>query len=294
LHLVEQTGLKDLAFTSGGKAASFISGEPDIKDDGFQNKRKIEIPPATGKVGYCKKSTTFSIVTADSSSKGCFQRSVGEVSTGVRAFTNPGKFLKCTIPAARVSCSTTKGDLKLLVHPYWAPIGAARFLTLVERGFYTDIFLWRVNGAIIQFGADEKDARPEFNDIRDIEIADDAHIKEANPASGLPKYRMAHAGAPVPNSRDVGIFFVTGPNPHLGEERWEGGFADVVEGQKVVDSVYGGYGEGVDVQLLYGNSKGFKKKYSKIDTLSCWLDETGKVPKPRKRRRLHKRRRIST
>ena len=43
---------------------------------------------------------------------------------------------------------------------YWAPIGSARFMTLIRRGFYRNIQLWRVNGAIVQFGAEEKDAKP--------------------------------------------------------------------------------------------------------------------------------------
>ena len=40
-----------------------------------------------------------------------------------------------------VSCTTTKGSIKLEVHPAWAPIGAARFLELVSTGFLTDVAL---------------------------------------------------------------------------------------------------------------------------------------------------------
>ena len=40
-----------------------------------------------------------------------------------------------------VSCSTTKGTVKLEVHPAWAPIGAERFLQLVSSNFFTDVAL---------------------------------------------------------------------------------------------------------------------------------------------------------
>ena len=71
----------------------------------------------------------------------------------------------------------------------------------------------------------------------------------------------------MPNSRDEGIFFVTRPNKHLGAMRWEAGCGDVIKGKEVIDAVYGGYGEGVDVQLLYGNAAKFRKKYPKLDML---------------------------
>ncbi len=43
--------------------------------------------------------------------------------------------------ASLVSCSTTKGTIKLEVHPAWAPRGAERFLELVSSDFFTDVAL---------------------------------------------------------------------------------------------------------------------------------------------------------
>jgi hypothetical protein len=97
-----------------------------------------------------------------------------------------GKIVQCAVPSAALVCKTTAGVINIAVHPHWAPIGAARLITLVQRKFFTDIPLWRHNGMLIQFGADQK-SRPGFEDIRDIQIADDAHIEEANPKKGLPK-----------------------------------------------------------------------------------------------------------
>ena len=40
-----------------------------------------------------------------------------------------------------VSCDTTKGTIKVEVHPAWAPIGAARFLELVTTDYFNDVAL---------------------------------------------------------------------------------------------------------------------------------------------------------
>ena len=40
-----------------------------------------------------------------------------------------------------VECATTKGTIKIEVHPAWAPLGAARFLELVQAAFFTDVAL---------------------------------------------------------------------------------------------------------------------------------------------------------
>jgi cyclophilin family peptidyl-prolyl cis-trans isomerase len=263
--------MKQVAFEHWGKGLiRFHADSKPLETDGFEPKGLPSLGLSSGRIGYCKKDSKFYIVRADAHkvklTADCHSP-FAEIASGGEDLVMPeGHFSECTVPGTKVHCTTTKGDIQIQFRPYWAPLGVTRILNLVKRGFYDNIFLWRVNGAIIQFGADQKD-RPGFDDIRDIQIADDAHIVEANPKSGLPKYRIAHAGAPVPNSRDVGIFFVVRPNMYLGAERWEAGCGDVVKGQDVIDSIYGGYGEGVDVQQLYGDAKGFAKKYPKLDRL---------------------------
>jgi glutathione peroxidase len=42
-----------------------------------------------------------------------------------------------------VNCETTKGPLKIVVNPSWAPLGARRFLELVDDGFFNDHPLYR-------------------------------------------------------------------------------------------------------------------------------------------------------
>lgn len=45
---------------------------------------------------------------------------------------------------AVVSCSTTQGDLTIDVRGNWAPIGSQQFLSLVEKGLFTDLPFFRV------------------------------------------------------------------------------------------------------------------------------------------------------
>lgn len=53
-----------------------------------------------------------------------------------------------------VCCNTTKGTLNIEVHPTWAPIGAERFLHMVNSGFFsTKVGLFRaLQGFLVQFG----------------------------------------------------------------------------------------------------------------------------------------------
>jgi cyclophilin family peptidyl-prolyl cis-trans isomerase len=58
-----------------------------------------------------------------------------------------------------VTCNykTTKGSFSIHVNDEWAPLGAARFLELVDVGFYTDVYFFRVAlNFLTQFGAVEK------------------------------------------------------------------------------------------------------------------------------------------
>jgi hypothetical protein len=46
-------------------------------------------------------------------------------------------------PVEAVECSTTKGKLRFAIRRDWAPHGAARFIELVDEGFFTDHPLYR-------------------------------------------------------------------------------------------------------------------------------------------------------
>lgn len=55
---------------------------------------------------------------------------------------------------AMVSCSSTKGPLKIAIHEDWAPLGSNRFIELVESNFFeTQVALFRaIKGWLVQFG----------------------------------------------------------------------------------------------------------------------------------------------
>lgn len=67
---------------------------------------------------------------------------------------------------ATVLLSTTKGPIKIKVVPKWSPIGAQRFLQLVDDGYYHDVAVYRaIQGGLLQFGVvkdtDERNSRYE-------------------------------------------------------------------------------------------------------------------------------------
>jgi cyclophilin family peptidyl-prolyl cis-trans isomerase len=60
----------------------------------------------------------------------------------------------CVEPeVATVRLDTSKGPIFLKIVPKWAPIGAKRFLELVDDGYYGDIAIYRaIQGGLLQFG----------------------------------------------------------------------------------------------------------------------------------------------
>ena len=92
-----------------------------------------------------------------------------------------------------VSCETTKGPIKIEVHRDWAPIGAERFLALVEDNFYTDIALYRcVDGFLTQFGISQDHEKSHWHRKN---IPDDPNLN-----LGVKKNYLSYAGG-GPNTR---------------------------------------------------------------------------------------------
>ncbi len=135
----------------------------------------------------------------------------------------------------QVVLNTTKGQVKLDVHPEWSPLGAARFRELVESGFYADIAFFRVlDGFVAQFGiSGDPNVSREW---RTRTIKDDP-VKASN-KRGTVSYAMAG-----PNTRTTQLFINYGDNTQLDGMGFSP-FAQVVEGMETVDSLYSDYGEG--------------------------------------------------
>lgn len=128
-------------------------------------------------------------------------------------------------PHTRVVFETSRGDFTVELFPEKAPVTVKNFLTLVNEGFYENLYFHRViPGFVIQGGDPRADgwggpgyAIPcEYNDI----------------FYGVGVMGMAHAGKDTGGSQ----FFITHlPQPHLNGRHTA--FGSVVEGQAVVETI---------------------------------------------------------
>jgi len=158
---------------------------------------------------------------------------------------------------------TSKGSFVIEVHRDWAPNGADRFYNLVKNGFYNDARFFRVlEGFMAQFGVN---GNPSLSAVwRDANIKDDP-VKQSNVRGTV---TFATAG---PNTRTTQVFINYGDNAGLDGQGFSP-FGKMVSGMDVVDSLYGGYGEGAphgpgpDQARLqaYGNAY-LEKAYPKLD-----------------------------
>eukprot|EP00591_Stephanopyxis_turris_P006870 CAMPEP_0195519244 /NCGR_PEP_ID=MMETSP0794_2-20130614/14537_1 /TAXON_ID=515487 /ORGANISM="Stephanopyxis turris, Strain CCMP 815" /LENGTH=209 /DNA_ID=CAMNT_0040648367 /DNA_START=70 /DNA_END=699 /DNA_ORIENTATION=+ len=132
--------------------------------------------------------------------------------------------------------SGSSGTFVVGVHPDWAPIGAARFVELVDtQGFWKGIRFFRViSGFMAQFGIPGKpEVAKEWNQKK---MVDDPVMKSNE--RGFLSY--ATSGE---DSRTTQMFINLVDNSRL-DGMGFAPFAEVLEGMDVVDKIYSGYGEG--------------------------------------------------
>jgi peptidyl-prolyl cis-trans isomerase A (cyclophilin A) len=135
----------------------------------------------------------------------------------------------------QVKFETTKGDFVIEVTREWAPIGADRFYNLVKIGYFSDLAFFRViPDFMVQFGihGDPKVSTK----WRAANIKDDP-VKQSNQRGYI---SFATAGA---NTRTTQLFINFKDNVSLDRMGFSA-FGQVIDGMKVVDSIYSGYGEG--------------------------------------------------
>ncbi len=139
--------------------------------------------------------------------------------------------------AFRVKLETTKGDVVILVNRSWAPNGADRFYNLVKIGYYDDVAFYRVvKGFMAQCGFS---GDPAITKVwSQAQIPDDP-IVQAN-TRGMVTFAQPSA----PNARTTQFFINYGDNSYLKEHGTFAPFGKIISGMDVVDSFYGGYGEG--------------------------------------------------
>jgi cyclophilin family peptidyl-prolyl cis-trans isomerase len=139
------------------------------------------------------------------------------------------------------------GEFTVEVHPEWAPIGAARFSSLVDSGFFRENRFHRVVPRLLaQFGLNTNpDATIQDQDIPGSPISDRLLYQRFNEdevrAENI-RGRLAFAPGGK-DSRTTQIVLSLRDNRML-DEQGIPPFAEVIDGIEVLDKLFGGYGKG--------------------------------------------------
>jgi peptidyl-prolyl cis-trans isomerase A (cyclophilin A) len=139
-------------------------------------------------------------------------------------------------PQYKVRLQTTKGDVVILVHRDWSPLGADHFYELTKMGFYNDTRFFRaLKGFIVQWGIN---GDPKINkDWSEITIKDDP--PKVSNKIGTVVFAMAG-----PNSRTTQVFINLGDNSSSLDSQGFTPFGEVIQGMENVQKIYMDYGEG--------------------------------------------------
>ena len=137
----------------------------------------------------------------------------------------------------KVRLQTTKGDVVILVHRDWSPLGADHFYELTKMGYYNDNYFFRaLKGFIVQWGIN---GDPQLNKTwSEINIHDDPP-KVSNKVG-----TVVFAATGNPNSRTTQVFINLGDNSQTLDSRGFTPFGEVVQGMENVQIVFMDYGEG--------------------------------------------------
>lgn len=133
-----------------------------------------------------------------------------------------------------VAVETSQGEFVIAVHREWAPLGAERFLTLVETGYYDDARFHRVvPDFIVQWGlAGDPAFTAEWMN---------AHIPDDPVVASNTRGRIAFAFTD-PGTRATQVYINLVDNVRLDSTGFAP-FGEVISGMEVVDALYSGYGE---------------------------------------------------
>jgi peptidyl-prolyl cis-trans isomerase A (cyclophilin A) len=136
----------------------------------------------------------------------------------------------------KVRLQTSKGEVLILVHRDWSPLGADRFYELTKAGFYDGNRFFRVlRGFIVQWGLNgDPKLNSEWND---------RNIKDDPPrvSNKIGTVVFAMAG---PNSRTTQVFINLGDNSSSLDPQGFTPFGEVIQGMENVMSLNADYGDG--------------------------------------------------
>ncbi len=163
---------------------------------------------------------------------------VGADATALRAATDAGP--------VEVVVETSRGEFVIAVRREWAPLGADRFLSLVESGYYEDARFHRVvPDFIVQWGL--------AGDPALIAEWMNAYIPDDPVVASNTRGRIAFAFT-EPGTRTTQVYVNLVNNVRLDSTGFAP-FGEVVSGMEVVDALYSGYGEDAGGGLRRGDQR---------------------------------------
>ena len=136
----------------------------------------------------------------------------------------------------KAQLQTTKGDVVILVHRDWSPIGADHFYELTKLKFYdNNAFFRALRGFVVQWGMS---GDPQLNKTwSEITIKDDPP-KVSNKIG-----TVVFAKTGEPNSRSTQLFINLADNSAALDPQGFTPFGEVVQGMDNVAKLYTEYGE---------------------------------------------------
>lgn len=163
----------------------------------------------------------------------------------------------------KVRLDTTKGDVLLLVHRDWSPLGADRFYELTNAHYYDGNYFFRaLRGFVVQWGIS---GDPQTTKLWAARSIPDDSPKVSNKIGTVV---FATAG---PNSRTTQVFINLGDNSRLDAQGFTP-FAEVIQGMDNVMKFYTGYGDGPpngdgpdQDQITMNGNRYLQQQYPKLD-----------------------------
>jgi peptidyl-prolyl cis-trans isomerase A (cyclophilin A) len=136
----------------------------------------------------------------------------------------------------KVKLQTTRGDVVILVHRDWSPLGADHFYELVRMGYYDNNAFYRViKGFVVQFGMNgDPGVNKSWSQIT---------IKDDPPKVSNKTGSVTFAKTSEPNSRTTQIFINIGDNSASLDPQGFTPFGEVIQGLDLVMNIYSGYGD---------------------------------------------------
>ncbi len=169
-------------------------------------------------------------------------------------------------PEYKVLLQTTKGDVVILVHREWSPVGADHFYELVKAGYYANNAFFRaIKNFVVQFG---------MNGDPKVTARWNTHPIKDDPSPKVPNKTgsVVFAKTGAPDSRTTHIFININDNSETLDSTGFTPFGEVIQGLDNVMNLYMDYGDappngaGPDQDALASGGNAYlKEHFPKLD-----------------------------